>query len=87
MDPVDTEDERVESLKILVKTILEDIDPRMDMHDFRVVFGETHTNLIFDLVLPFDTQENKGLCAEIQRRVQTVDQRLFVVATVEHSFT
>lgn len=87
MDPVDTEDERVESLKILVKTILEDIDPRMDMHDFRVVFGETHTNLIFDLVLPFDTQENKGLCSEIQRRVQTVDQRLFVVATVEHSFT
>ncbi len=87
MDPVDTEDERVESLKILVKTILEDIDPRMDMHDFRVVFGETHTNLIFDLVLPFDIQENKGLCAEIQRRVQTVDQRLFVVATVEHSFT
>ncbi len=87
MDPVDTEDERVESLKVLVKTILEDIDPRMDMHDFRVVFGETHTNLIFDLVLPFDTQENKGLCAEIQRRVQTVDPRLFVVATVEHSFT
>lgn len=87
MDPVDTEDERVETLKVLIKTILGDIDPRMDMHDFRVVFGETHTNVIFDLVVPFEVHESKALCDEIQRRVQTVDPRLCVVATVEHSFT
>ena len=59
----------------------------MDMHDFRVVFGETHTNVIFDLVVPFEVHESKALCDEIQRRVQTVDPRLCVVATVEHSFT
>lgn len=87
MDPVDTEDERVETLRVLVQTIIEDIDKRMDMHDFRVVFGESHTNLIFDLAVPFDFGETKQLCAEIQRRVQVVDPRLFVVATVEHSFT
>ncbi len=87
MDPVDNEDERVESLRILVQTVIEDIDKRLDMHDFRVVFGETHTNLIFDLVIPFDFKAKEGLTAEIQRRVQIVDSRLFVVATVEHSFT
>ncbi len=87
MDPVDTEDERVESLRVLVQTVIGDIDKRLDMHDFRVVFGETHTNLIFDLVIPFDYKTKDGLVAEIQRRVQIADPRVFVVATVEHSFT
>ena len=43
--------------------------------------------MIFDLVVPFEVHESKALCDEIQRRVQTVDPRLCVVATVEHSFT
>ena len=51
------------------------------------MFGETHTNLIFDLVIPFDYKTKDGLVAEIQRRVQIADPRVFVVATVEHSFT
>lgn len=88
MDPVDTEDERVESLRALVEAVVRDIDQRLTLHDFRVVFGETHTNLIFDLVVPFDFKgEPKALGAEIQRRVQMADARLFVVATVEHSYT
>ena len=87
MDPVDTEDERVESLRVLVQRVIGAIDKRLDMHDFRVVFGETHTNLIFDLVIPFDYKTKDGLVAEIQRRVQIADPRVFVVATVEHSFT
>lgn len=86
MDPVDTEDERVGTLKILVETIVGDIDRRLSIHDFRVVFGETHTNLIFDLVIPFGYREAESLGQEIQRRIQIVDERLFVVATIEHSF-
>lgn len=88
MDPVDTEDERVESLRVLAETVTQDIDRRLSLHDFRVVFGETHTNLIFDLVVPFDYKgDTSALGEEIQRRVQLADPRLFVVATVEHSFT
>lgn len=87
MDPVDTEDERIGNLRVLVETILGDIDPRLSMHDFRVVFGETHTNLIFDLVIPFDYREQQKLAEEIQRRVQVVNPRLYIVATIEHSFT
>lgn len=86
MDPVDTEDERVGTLKVLVETIVGDIDRRLSIHDFRVVFGETHTNLIFDLVIPFGYREAESLGQEIQRRIQIVDERLFVVATIEHSF-
>ena len=87
MDPVDTEDERVENLRALVKTIIEDVDKELDMHDFRVVFGTTHTNLIFDLAVPFGYKDTKGLCDEIQRRVWVADPTLFIVATVEHGFT
>ncbi len=88
MDPVDTEDERVEALRELVQAVTQDIDRRLALHDFRVVFGETHTNLIFDLVVPFDFKEPpQSLSGEIQRRVQVTDPRLFVVATVEHSYT
>ena len=87
MDPVDTNDERVKALRMLVKNILRELDTQLEMHDFRVVFGETHTNLIFDLVVPFQYKEKESLCTEIQRRVQLVNDQLYTVATVEHSFT
>ena len=87
MDPVDSGNEDVEALKITVETILEDIDPRLTMHDFRVVFGETHTNLIFDVVAPFDFKDEASVKAELQRRVTVVNPQLFTVVTVEHSFT
>ena len=87
MDPVDSGNEEVEALKITVETILEDIDPRLTMHDFRVVFGETHTNLIFDVVAPFDFKDEASVKAELQRRVTVVNPQLVTVVTVEHSFT
>ena len=87
MDPVDTSNEEVEHLKILTRTMLEDIDRRLSLHDFRVVFGETHTNLIFDVVVPFGYKEASGLQAELQRRISAVDKRLYVVLTVENSYT
>ena len=87
MDPVDSGNEEVEALKITVETILEDIDPRLTMHDFRVVFGETHTNLIFDVVAPFDFKDEASVKAELQRRGTVVNPQLFTVVTVEHSFT
>ena len=87
MDPVDSGNEEVEALKITVETILEDIDPRLTMHDFRVVFGDTQTNLIFDVVAPFDFKDEASVKAELQRRVTVVNPHLFTVVTVEHSFT
>lgn len=59
----------------------------MSLHDFRVVFGETHTNLIFDIVLPFHYPDERDIPAEVERLLQQTDATLYVVATVEHSFT
>lgn len=86
MDPVERGNEEVDRLKIIAETILGDIDGALSMHDFRVVFGETHTNLIFDVVVPFGYAA-EGLAAEMKRRLHTVDPKLQAVMTIEHSFT
>lgn len=89
MDPVDTENEEVGNLKVLAEAVVRDINEAFTLHDFRVVFGDTHTNLIFDLVVPFDCKmsDMPAVTAEIERRIQVVNPQLFTVITVEHSFT
>lgn len=89
MDPVDTDNEEVVRLRAVVEAVVQDVDPAFTMHDFRVVFGETHTNLIFDLVVPFTCKPGDvpAITAEIQRRVRVVDPKLCTVITVEHSFS
>ncbi len=54
MDPVSTNDPETLSLKAEVNGYLDQIDPKLTMHDFRIVKGPTHTNVIFDLVIPYD---------------------------------
>ncbi len=54
MDPIDTKNEQIARLKKQVTTLLQEISPRLTLHDFRMVPGPTHTNLIFDVVLPYD---------------------------------
>lgn len=51
-DPVVTDDEEMNGLKQLVAQALKEIDEGLGFHDFRIVRGDTHTNLIFDVALP-----------------------------------
>lgn len=53
MDPIENDDERTTELKAVSQKILNEIDPAIKMHDFRIVAGPTHTNIIFDAVVPF----------------------------------
>lgn len=53
MDPVLDKDEETQSLKRQVTKIITSIDEKLTLHDFRVVKGPTHTNLIFDVVKPY----------------------------------
>ena len=52
-DPIDTNDEELKRLKAIVTDIVEEIDERITLHDFRYVPGETHTNLLFDIVVAY----------------------------------
>lgn len=52
MDPIVTKDEKVNKVKSEVMAIVRLIDKNLSIHDFRMVVGATHTNLIFDTVVP-----------------------------------
>lgn len=87
MDPVLVDDERTQSLKALVLGIVCEIDSRITLHDFRVVDGPTHTNLIFDLVVPrkFNMSEN-DLILTVDERIKAVNKAYFAVITIDHSY-
>lgn len=53
MDPIVTSDEHVSTMKAAVISIMKGIDEVINIHDFRVVTGPTHTNLIFDVLVPY----------------------------------
>ena len=53
MDPVDTENKRLAELKEVLAREIASINPELKFHDVRMVPGDTHTNLIFDVVKPY----------------------------------
>ena len=88
MDPIVTDDASVGALRRQIAEVVKQVDPRMTIHDFRVVRGTTHTNLIFDAVLPFSSGRTPEQAAEeIRKLVRELDSAYFAVVTVEHSYT
>ena len=51
-DPIDTRDPRLNEIKATVKELLDSLGEGMKAHDFRLVPGQTHTNIVFDVVIP-----------------------------------
>jgi len=87
MDPVVTDDDEITEAKQMVKTIIEELNTEWKMHDFRMVRGETHTNLIFDVVIPTDQLRNAGeISAAIRRKIIEKNPRYFAVIQVEQSY-
>ena len=87
MDPIVT-DGSVTALRQQVAQLVTRVDPGLTIHDFRVVRGTTHDNLIFDAVLPFTSSKTPAQAAqEIRDLVRAMDGNYYAVVTVEHSFT
>lgn len=84
MDPVCIHDEQTSRLKDLALQVIASIDKRLTLHDFRVVAGPTHTNLIFDVVTPYDFDySDAGLCELIERRLKEQDESYCAVIDVD----
>ena len=64
MDPIVTDNPETEQLRQTIEAELHRLDPRLSMHDFRVVEGPTHTNLIFDVVLPYQVNIREEVLVE-----------------------
>lgn len=83
-DPVVTDDEELNRMRKLVANEVASIDPRLSIHDFRMVRGPKHTNLIFDLVLPFEMDSRRDELKQlIDQRVQFEDSKYYTVITFD----
>ena len=88
MDPIVTDDTEVDALRRQVAELARQVEPRMTVHDLRVVRGTTHTNLVFEAVLPLDAAITPAEAARrIREKVSELDGDYYAVVTVEHSFT
>lgn len=85
MDPVVTTDERVTELKERCTELVKGIGDKLTLHDFRVVFGDSHTNMIFDVVVPFDFYLSDSETTKmIQEKVwEHLGKNYFVVITID----
>lgn len=87
MDPIDTKDESTQELREEAFKILQKIDPILTFHDFRIVRGETHTNVLFDVVVPIkynkSDSELKKLIGDMFREY---DSKINVVLEIDKNY-
>ena len=68
MDPIAVNDKETDRLKSLVTESLNKLDDSLSIHDFRIVKGKKHTNIIFDLVVPYEKNINLDLLYNYLRK-------------------
>ena len=84
LDPIVTGDEEVYAARAWTLSAVQEIDPAWTIHDFRFVRGETHTNLIFDVVVPFECKlRDKEIPTIIEDKIQSKNDKYFTVVTVD----
>ena len=87
MDPIASDDEYTVSLMEKVVSVLRTISKDFSVHDFRVVQGETHTNVIFDLVVPYDCKDkNESIRKKSTELIQDIDSKLVPVIYIEKPY-
>jgi len=87
MDPIVTDDGLTTQTKQRVEKLVHAIDDQISIHDFRMVTGPTHTNLIFDAVVPHHFRlSDKEVAAKIREAIQALDENFFAVICVEKSY-
>ncbi len=87
LDPIATDDALTNTLRKKVEDIVREIDSALSIHDFRIVCGDTHTNLIFDLVVPVSVKkQDSALKTEIDRCLRRQNPGYFTVITFDRSY-
>jgi len=87
LDPIVTDDNETNEVKGVVLNIIKTISEELSIHDFRMVKGETHTNLIFDVLTPVDyKQKDSDLIEQINCEIKKIDNKYNVVITVDKNY-
>lgn len=88
MDPLEGNDARVTELRGIVCQVIDGLDSRLSIHDFRVVETAERVNMIFDLVVPreYTTSMRDALKQEVCSQIQEKDERYHCLITVENTY-
>ena len=83
-DPIVTDDEELRSIRAQVEEILRGVSPQLAVHDFRMVRGKAHTNVIFDMVLPFSMEARRQELRElVESRLKEDGKQYHAVITFD----
>ena len=84
IDPLVLGDPRVDTLREMTERAAADIDPNYRVHDFRVVGGQTHANLVFEVAIPYDSKLSPAeVRNRLAERIAQFGENLGAVVTVE----
>ena len=87
MDPISTDDENTLKLKKEINEIVKKENPEFSIHDFRVVAGDTHTNIIFDLLIPYGiSDDEENIKKKIDDEVKKLNKNYFTVIEIDKNF-
>lgn len=87
MDPIDTKSEETQKLREKAKEILTNLDSSLTFHDFRVVKGETHTNILFDVVLSFDSKlKEEEVLSYLKSEFKKLNPHYNLVVKIDRDF-
>jgi len=87
MDPIVMDDEKTNAAREMVSEIVKEIDSSLSIHDFRMVSGPHHTNLIFDVVLPFSCKiDSSDVIDMINKRLSALEKNYYAVVTVDRNY-
>lgn len=86
MDPVKVNDPETELYRAKVVEAIHQIDPKWGFHDFRIVSGPTHVNLVFDLVIQFEEKYTQEEIEEMLLKHIESDKKIYLVLTIDHPY-
>ncbi len=87
MDPIDVDDPKTQELKEVVMKIVIEYDPVLTIHDFRIVPGPTHTNVLFDINMPLKHKDTpQELRKNITNKIKEYDESLNPVIQIDQVF-
>lgn len=88
MDPVMNDDEETQALKKQVTSCLHELDEMLNLHDFRIVKGPTHTNIIFDILVPFKFPLSDAEISQfMEEKIHSISASYYAVINIDKDYT
>ena len=86
LDPVIVGDARTDALHCKVQSLVTALYPTVTIHDFRVIWGVTHSNIVFDAAVPFSVKDSDAVITQkLEAEIQKLDPNYRTVVTIDRS--